>query len=44
MLQSLLTLDREFLLSLSQIVPPEYARLVEIFGESIVIFGAILLI
>lgn len=44
MLQSLLTLDRELLLSLSQIVPPEYARLVEIFGESIVIFGVLLLV
>lgn len=44
MLQYLLSLDNSLLISASGLISPEYAPLVQLLGESIVIFVALMLI
>lgn len=44
MIQTLLSFDKSLLISARSLVGPEYAHLIQILGESVVIAGAILLV
>lgn len=44
MLQSILSLDEELLIAARGLVGPEYALFVQILGESVVVFVAVMLI